>query len=115
MTRDLDDAHNVNSELKSCISELETQLLQVTTQREQPFSSTPHRYTQSLHDEILGQESLRNSGSPVSPLRFSGTDYDATPPQEEEISRTVQKELQVSPAMESLAKLVDETVSLLTC
>ena len=105
----------MNAELRSCISDLEAQLVQVRDHHHQgPLSSTPYRHTQSLHDEILGQESLKDGeGSPVSPLQFSGLDSDGVPPHREEISRTIQKELQVSPAMESLAKLVDKTVSLM--
>ena len=117
VTRDLEDAHNLNTELRSCITALESQLeeQQQVNRHHQPFSSTPHRYGRSLHDEIQGQESLKNSDSPVSPpLKFTRVDY-STPlredGQDEEISRSIQREFEVSPAMESLAKLVDETVS----
>jgi hypothetical protein len=101
----LEVTQNVNTELKSTIAELESQLQRLKAVK-QPFSSTPYqRQAPSLHEEMAGQE------EPVSPLRFSGMDPDITPPRYEEISRSVCKEVHITPAMESFTKLMDDTVS----
>lgn len=107
MNRDLEGTHNTNADLKTTITELESQLQRLTAVKE-PFSSTPYHHAPSLHEEMLDQENLRE---PVSPLNFSGVDPDTTPPPYEEISRTVHKEVHVTAAMQSFTRLMEDAVS----
>ena len=101
-------SHNVNAELRTTVAELESQLQRLKAVKE-PFSSTPYpRHAPSLHEELLGRERQRE---PVSPLNFSRVDPGTTPPRYEEISRTVHRDVHVTPAMQSFNKLMEDTVS----
>lgn len=96
LNRDLEESHNVNSELQVTVAELESQLQQLKAVKE-PFSSTPYpHHAPSLHEEMLSQERQRE---PVSPLNLSRGDLDH--------SRTP-----VTPGMQSFNKFMEDTVSM---
>lgn len=113
MNNDLEEASSVNNELKSTISELETQLQQLQSQ-ESIFTSTPFRSTSalSLHEELQNQEEgTSGMSNGVPPLRLNGEVSPLQPPRREKEVRSKSVHTRTSPGMESFKKFVEVTVS----
>ena len=108
--QNLDELQQSKDELKSQNSDLHTQLRLSRVRGKQPLSSTPYRPSApSWHEELMEQESLTSTNSPILP-RHIGAEGVANGVNGEVELEEEEESLGVS-ASDSFTKILEETVS----